>query len=144
MPRLAPARVRDGAWRLDLNALQSAIGPKTRALFLQNPTFPSGQLFDDEEWATIARLCRDNDLWLIYWSIFEGVVYDGRQVVHPASLPGLRDRVVTIGSVSIEQRMIGWRLGWIVAPEAVLPDLSVVHIYNSIVPGASPRPPPGG
>ena len=135
VPRLAPARVRDGEWRLDLDALRSAVGPNTRALFLQNPTFPSGQLFDATEWNEIAALCRDNDLWLIYWSAFEGVVYDGAPVIHPASLPGLRDRLVTIGTVSMEQRMIGWRLGWIVGPAAVLPDLSVVHIYNSIVPG---------
>jgi aspartate/methionine/tyrosine aminotransferase len=135
VPRLVPARVHDGEWRLDLDTLRSSVGPRTRALFLQNPTFPSGQRFDDEEWAAIAQVCRDNDLWLIYWGAFEGIVYDGRPVVHPASLPGLRDRLVTIGTVSLEQRMIGWRLGWIVAPEAVLPDLSVVHIYNSIVPG---------
>jgi aspartate/methionine/tyrosine aminotransferase len=135
VPRLAPASVVDGEWRLDLDAFRSAVGPKTRALFLQNPTFPSGQLFDDREWSTIAQLCSEFDLWLIYWAIFEGVVYDGRPVVHPASLPGLRDRLVTIGTVSIEQRMIGWRLGWIVAPQAVLPDLAVVHIYNAVVPG---------
>jgi len=135
VPRLVPSVVRDGAWRLDLEALRAAVRPHTRALFVQNPTFPSGQLFDDEEWATIAQLCHQHDLWLIYWALFEGVVYDGAPIVHPASLPGLRDRLVTIGSVSIEQRMIGWRLGWIVAPHTVLPDLSVVHIYNSIVPG---------
>jgi len=135
VPRLVPSVVRDGAWRLDLEALRAAVRPHTRALFVQNPTFPSGQLFDDEEWATIAQLCHQHDLWLICWALFEGVVYDGAPIVHPASLPGLRDRLVTIGSVSIEQRMIGWRLGWIVAPHTVLPDSSVVHIYNSIVPG---------
>jgi len=135
VPRLVPARVQDSEWRLDLDALRSAVGPRTRALFLQNPTFPSGQLFDEAEWAVIATLCRDNDLWLIYWSMFEGVVYDGRPVVHPASQPGLRDRLVTIGAASVQQRMTGWRLGWIVAPKAVLPDVSLVHIYNSIAPG---------
>jgi aspartate/methionine/tyrosine aminotransferase len=136
VPRLVACHVRDGDWRLDLEALRASVRPNTRALFLQNPTFPSGLTFNDEEWTAIAQLCRAHDLWLIYWSLFEGVVYDGRPIVHPASLPGLRDRLVTIGSVSVEQRMIGWRLGWIVAPESVMPDLSVVHIYNSIVPGA--------
>jgi aspartate/methionine/tyrosine aminotransferase len=134
VPRLVSARVVDGEWRLDLDELRGVVGPHTRALFLQNPTFPTGQLFNDQEWAAVAELCRDNDLWLIYWSIFEGVVFDGRPIVHPASLPSMRDRVVTIGTVSIEQRMIGWRLGWVVAPRAVLPDIAVVHIYNGIAP----------
>jgi aspartate/methionine/tyrosine aminotransferase len=134
-PRLVPARVQDGQWRLDLDALHAAVGPGCRAMFLQNPTFPTGEVFDAEEWDAIATLCRDRDLWLIYWAAFEGIVYDGQPVVHPASLRGLRDRLVTIGTVSLEQRMIGWRLGWIVAPEAVTPDLAVVHIYNSVTPG---------
>jgi aspartate/methionine/tyrosine aminotransferase len=134
-PRLVPARVQDGQWRLDLDALHTAVGPGCRAMFLKNPTFPTGEVFDAEEWDAIATLCRDRDLWLIYWAAFEGIVYDSRPVVHPASLPGLRDRLVTIGTVSLEQRMIGWRLGWIVAPEAVTPDLAVVHIYNSVTPG---------
>jgi aspartate/methionine/tyrosine aminotransferase len=135
VPRLVPVRVENGEWRLDLDALRAVVGPKTRALFLQNPTFPSGQVFTDQEWQAIAAVCRDHDLWLIYWAIFEGVVFDGRPIVHPASMPGLRDRLITVGSVSIEQRMIGWRLGWIVAPRTVLPDLSLVHIYNAVVPG---------
>jgi aspartate/methionine/tyrosine aminotransferase len=135
VPRLASARVIDGEWRLDIDELRSVVGPRTRALFVQNPTFPSGQLFDDREWAAIAEVCRDNDLWLIYWSIFEGVVFDNRTIVHPASLPGLRDRLVTVGTVSIEQRMIGWRLGWVIAPRPVLPDIALVHIYNAVAPG---------
>lgn len=135
VPRLVPAHVHAGQWRLDVDYLHAAVGRGCKALFLQNPTFPSGQVFDEAEWDAIATLCREHDLWLIYWALFEGVVYDGRPVIHPASLPGLRDRLVTIGTVSMEQRMIGWRLGWIVAPEAVTPDLAVVHIYNSIVPG---------
>jgi aspartate/methionine/tyrosine aminotransferase len=135
VPRLVPADVRAGRWRLDIDYLHAAVARGCRAMFLQNPTFPSGQVFDAAEWDAIATLCHDHDLWLIYWAMFEGIVFDGRPVIHPASLPGLRDRLVTIGTVSMEQRMIGWRLGWIVAPEAVTPDLAVVHIYNSIVPG---------
>ena len=47
----------------------------------------------------------------------------------------MRERTITVGSVSMEQRMIGWRIGWIVAPAEVMSDLSVVHIYNGIVAG---------
>jgi N-succinyldiaminopimelate aminotransferase len=134
-PTLVPMRTIDGSWRLDIDQLRSSITARTHAIFLQNPSFPSGYLLDDDEWSAIAELCVQHDLWLIYWSFMEGIVYDGRPILHPASYPGMRDRTVIVGSISMEQRMIGWRLGWVVAPEAVLPDLAVVHIYNAITPG---------
>ena len=135
VPRLVPLQVRDGWWRLDVAALRAAAGPRTRAVFLMNPSFPSGCVLEPEEWDAVAAVCRDHDLWLVYWSLMEGIVFDGRPVVHPASLAGMRDRTVTVGSVSMEQRMIGWRLGWIVAPAAVCEDLALVHVYNAITPG---------
>jgi aspartate/methionine/tyrosine aminotransferase len=134
-PRAVPMRAVDGAWRLDLERLASAVGPLTRAIMLQNPSFPSGHVLTDAEWQAICRLCVERDLWLIYWTLMEGIVFDGGPVIHPASYPGMRERTIIVGTVSIEQRMIGWRIGWIVAPAAVMSDLSVVHIYNGIVAG---------
>jgi aspartate/methionine/tyrosine aminotransferase len=90
---------------------------------------------NDAEWRAIADLCVERDLWLLYWSLFEGVVFDGAPVTHPASLPGMVERTVTIGAVSIEWRMIGWRVGWLVGPEQIAPDLAMVHIYNGLTPG---------
>jgi len=135
VPRLVPLEVRDGWWRLDLDALRNAASARTRILFLMNPSFPSGCVLEPEEWEAVAEVVREHDLLLVYWSLMEGIVFDGRPVVHPASLPGLRERTVTVGSVSMEQRLIGWRLGWIVAPAELTRDLALVHIYNSIVPG---------
>ncbi|WP_461164560.1 pyridoxal phosphate-dependent aminotransferase [Arthrobacter sp. R4-81] len=135
VPRLVPMRVSGGAWRLDLEALEAAVSPGTRAVFLQNPSFPSGYRLNEDEWRAITRLCVDRDLWLIYWSFMEGVVYDGQPVLSPVTYPGMRERTIIIGAASIEQRMIGWRIGWIVAPAEVMSDLAVVHIYNGITPG---------
>ncbi|BCW34379.1 aminotransferase [Arthrobacter sp. StoSoilA2] len=135
VPRLVAMTAGDGTWRLDIDALEAAVTPGTRAVFLQNPSFPAGYRLNDEEWQAITRLCVEKDLWLIYWSFMEGVVYDGLPVVSPVSYPGMRDRTVIVGTPSIEQRMIGWRIGWIVAPAAVIPDLAMVHIYNGITPG---------
>ena len=80
-------------------------------------------------------LCVAQDLWLIYWSLMEGIVFDGQPILSPASYPGMRERTVIVGTASIEQRMIGWRIGWIVAPRAVMSDLAVVHMYNGVTPG---------
>lgn len=135
VPRLVPMTVSGGAWRMDLDALEAAITPRTRAIFLQNPSFPSGYRLNEEEWSAIASLCVAEDLWLIYWSLMEGIVFDGQPILSPASYPGMRGRTVTLGTPSLEQRMIGWRIGWILAPSEVMSDLAVVHIYNGITPG---------
>jgi aspartate/methionine/tyrosine aminotransferase len=135
VPRLVPLRVDGREWRLDLDALDAACGPGARVIFLPNPAMPTGAVLNREEWAAIARLCQDRDLWLVYVGWMETILFDGHPYVHPAALPGMRDRVVTIGTVSMEQRMIGWRIGWVVAPESLTPDIMRVHIYNGLVAG---------
>jgi N-succinyldiaminopimelate aminotransferase len=135
-PRLVPLRVVDGGWRLDLEALGLAVTDRTRVVFVNNASFPSGWVASTAEWEAIASLCRERDLSLLYWAGYEGVLFDGRAVQHPAALPGMRDRTVTIGAPTLEQRMIGWRIGWIVAPGELVNDVSRVHIYNGLVASA--------
>jgi aspartate/methionine/tyrosine aminotransferase len=134
VPRHVPFRVEDAHWRLDLEALRAAVTDKTRAMVIVNPDMPSGAVLDRAEWEEIAQLCRERELWLLYDAAFEGIVYDGRAVIHPASLPGMAERTVTIGSVSKELRMIGWRLGWIVGPQAVMDGAVWTNTYNVVTP----------
>jgi aspartate/methionine/tyrosine aminotransferase len=136
VPRLVPLRVVDGDWRLDLEALAGTVGDRTRVVFVNNASFPSGWAASAAEWDAIASICRERDLWLLYWAGYEGVLFDGRTVQHPAALPGMRDRTVTIGCPTLEQRMIAWRIGWIVAPGELANDVSRVHIYNGLVASA--------
>src|SRR5687768_17448727 len=101
VPRLVPLRARDGEWRLDLDVLGASATGRTRVVFLNNASFPTGWVASDEEWDAIATLCRERDLWLLYWAGFEGVLFDGRAVRHPAALPGMRDRTVTVGAPTL-------------------------------------------
>jgi aspartate/methionine/tyrosine aminotransferase len=121
------------AGMLNLDALRSSITERTRILFINNASFPTGWVANDEEWLAIATLAQEHDLWLLYWAGFEGVLYDGHAPVQPASLPGMRERTVTVGAPSFEQRMIAWRVGWIAAPESLSEKLSNLHIYNGLV-----------
>lgn len=130
----SPPRPAAGEWRLDVNALQGAVTERSRAVFINNASFPSGWVANDSELEAVASVSRERDLWLLYWGGFEGVLYDGRRVRHPASLSGMRDRTVTVGAPSFEQRMIAWRVGWVVAPGELVKDVSRVHIYNGLVP----------
>jgi aspartate/methionine/tyrosine aminotransferase len=133
VPRLARLVVVDGEWRLDLDALHASVTDATRVIFIHNASFPTGWVVSDEEWEAIASICRDHDLWLLYWGIYEGVLFDGRPIRLPSALAGMRDRTVTIGS-ALEKRMIGWRVGWVVAPGDLVNDVSRVEIYNDLVP----------
>lgn len=133
VPHLAPIHVVGGEWRLDLDALRAAVNERTRVVFLNNASFPSGWVASNEEWDAVATICRERDLWLLYWAGFEGVLFDGLQRLHPAALPGMRDRTVIVGAPSFEQRMIAWRVGWVIAPGELVNDVSRVQIYNGLV-----------
>jgi N-succinyldiaminopimelate aminotransferase len=80
----------------------------------------------------VARICRDRDLWLVYDAAMERLLFDGRAVLHPASLEGMAERTITVGAASKELRMIGWRVGWVVAPPSIVDDIGLVGISNVV------------
>jgi aspartate/methionine/tyrosine aminotransferase len=133
VPKLVPLRGDENGWRLDLDALQRSVSERTRVLYLMNPAIPSGWVANAEEWETITSICREREIVLLYVSMWEAVVFGGRPVVVPSGLEGMRDLTVTAGSVSLEQRMIGWRVGWMVSRAELAPSLAMVHIYNGVV-----------
>jgi aspartate/methionine/tyrosine aminotransferase len=132
VPRLVPLRGGSGGWRLDLDALDAAVSDRTRVLFLMNPAIPSGWVANDEEWTLVTGICRERGIMLLYHMLMEAIVFGGRPVVVPSGLEGMRDLTVTIGAVSFEQRMIGWRVGWMVGNAELAPALALVHIYNGV------------
>lgn len=133
-PRLVPFFVANRRWRLDLDRLSLAVSDKTRAIFIMNPSMPSGAVLNTEEWRAIAQLCTKHSLWLIYNAAMERILYDGVPYLHPGSLPHMAERVITIGSVSKEYRMIGWRIGWVVGPQSIMNDIAKVHMFNVVTP----------
>jgi aspartate/methionine/tyrosine aminotransferase len=135
IPRFARFAFAPGApWRLDRASLGAAVGPKTRAMLLMSPSMPSGGYLERADWELVARLCIEHDLTLILDAAMERLLFDRREVVHPAGLPGMAERTITVGSSAKELRMIGWRVGWIVAPESYMPDLVAVSLANVVVP----------
>jgi len=133
VPRFVPWIVDGGEWRLDLDALRAA-APTARAMLLMSPSMPSGGVLTEDDWAEVARLCNQHDLWLIDDAAMEGILFDGRRLIHPAALPGLQERTIIVGSAAKELRMIGWRVGWVVGPAATLADVARAHIYNVVTP----------
>jgi N-succinyldiaminopimelate aminotransferase len=132
VPRFAQLVPGLDGWRLDLESLASVISPRTRALLIMSPSMPTGFVASPAEWAAIARHCERVDAWLVYDAAMERILFDGRQVVHPVSLPGMRERTITVGSVSKEYRMIGWRVGWIVGPAQLMADVRLTSLSNVV------------
>jgi aspartate/methionine/tyrosine aminotransferase len=135
VPAFAPFRfAAGGRWTLDRDAMVRAVGEKTRAMLLMSPSMPSGACLDAEDWRVVADLCVVHDLLLIVDAAMERLVFDRREVLHPAALPGMAARTISVGSSAKELRMIGWRVGWIVGPEQFMPDIVAVSLANVVVP----------
>jgi aspartate/methionine/tyrosine aminotransferase len=123
---------KDG-WHLDLDHLEAA-AKGCKVFFFMSPSMPTGVVFTLEETKVIAELAEKNDAVIVFNASIDKVVFDGNKVTNPATLPGMRDRTVTIGSVSKNYNMMGWRVGWAAGPEDLVRPIENVHIFNGIMP----------
>jgi aspartate/methionine/tyrosine aminotransferase len=132
VPRLIPLIPGPEGWRLDLDALRSAVqSPRVRAILMMSPSMPTGAVLSQQEWNAVADACVSRNLLLIYDAAMERILFDGRSLIHPAGLAGMAERTVTVGSASKELRMIGWRVGWVVGPPDIVEDVGLVGISNT-------------
>jgi len=112
---------------LSEDALEAAVTSRTRAVVICTPGNPSGKMFSAAELAILARVARRRDLLVVTDEIYEYIRYDGRPHVSPASLPGLRDRTITIMGLSKTFSITGWRLGYTVAPQEMTAAITLVN-----------------
>ena len=132
IPRFVPLTPTAEGWQLDVDALKAINRDRIAAALLMSPSMPTGAVFSTSDWQALAQFCIDANCWLINDSAMERILFDNRSVIHPASLDGMRDRVITVGSASKEYRMIGWRVGWVVGPSAIVADVARVSITNVV------------
>ncbi|KQT46251.1 aspartate aminotransferase [Aureimonas sp. Leaf454] len=109
-------------FRPDADAIRAAVTDRTRAIVLATPNNPTGVVLTRDELLAIAKIAVERDLWVISDEVYAALTFD-RPHVSIASLPGMAERTVTIGSLSKSHAMTGWRVGWIAGP----PDL-VRHV----------------
>jgi N-succinyldiaminopimelate aminotransferase len=131
-PRFVPLIPSLQGWRLDADALATIDPSRVRAALLMSPSMPTGAVFNHHEWQELTNFCKRADCWLINDAAMERILFDGRTVIHPASFPDMRDKVITVGSASKEYRMIGWRVGWVVGPAEIVADVARVSITNVV------------
>jgi aminotransferase len=129
--------LREPDWSIDERELARAFNKRTAAIVINTPHNPTGKVFTREELGWIAKLCQHWGAKVFSDEIYEHILYDGAAHVSPASLPGLEDRTVTIGSASKTYGITGWRVGWAVADARITDGLRKVHDFMTVC-AASP------
>ena len=117
----------------DLDAIATAVTPRTRVLWINSPHNPTGVVFTAAEIVGIAELCQARDLWLLSDEVYEDLAF-ARPHVSPWSLPGMAERTVVVSSLSKSHAMPGFRFGWIIGPVTLsqhLFNLLLCMIYGS-------------
>ena len=114
--------------RLDAAALEAAVSPRTRLLVLNSPNNPAGRVFTREELGAIADVCVRHDLLVVTDEVYEHVVFDGAHVPI-ATLPGMRERTVTVSSAGKTFSLTGWKVGWSCAPPDLAAAVRAVHQF---------------
>lgn len=117
------------AWRLTEEALAAAITAKTRLVMINTPLNPIGRVFDRQEMAAIARALAKSNAIAICDEVYEHLTYDGRPHVPLATLAGMRERTVRVGSAGKIFSLTGWKVGWLTGPRALISVIAKAHQF---------------
>jgi len=133
-PRFVLLRPPD--WSFDPDELRTAFARHPRAIIVNTPNNPTGKVFSHDELSLIAGLCQEYDVLAITDEIYEHLVYEG-QHISLATLPGMRERTVTISGISKTFSVTGWRVGYVLAPAQLSDAIRKVHDFLTV---AAPSP----
>lgn len=119
-------------WHLDPREIRTA-ARGCKVIFYGSPSMPTGIIFNREETQAIAEAALENDALIVFNGAVDKLAYDGKAVINPATLAGIRDRTIQIGCVTKNYSMIGWRIGWAAGPRDLMKPVHDVHIFNGIM-----------
>ncbi|XP_044530077.1 kynurenine--oxoglutarate transaminase 3 isoform X2 [Gracilinanus agilis] len=125
------------SWTLDLDELDSKFSSKTKAIIINTPHNPIGKVYSREELQSIAELCIKHDAICISDEVYEWLVYTGKKHIKIATLPGMWERTITIGSAGKTFSVTGWKIGWSIGPETLIRHMQTVQ-QNTIYTCATP------
>jgi aminotransferase len=116
---------------LDLDRLAAAFSPRTRAIVVNTPNNPTGRVLSRAELEAIAALCQRHGAYAVTDEIYEHILYDGAHLPL-ATLPGMRERTITVSGYSKTFAITGWRIGTIVAPAPLTAAIRKVHDFLTV------------
>ena len=120
-------RLPEPDWKIDFDALEKSITPKTKAIILNTPTNPSGKIFSREEILAIGRIAKKHKIFIITDEIYEYFLYDGAEHISPGSIDEIKDNVITISGYSKTYSITGWRIGYISCNKNISQVIGYVH-----------------
>ena len=123
------------ALRPDIEALRAAMTPRTKVLLLNSPHNPTGIVFTVDELRSIAQVAIEHDLIVISDEAYEHLWFAGHQHTPIATLPGMFDRTITVGSGGKSFSFTGWKVGWASGPADLIGAVRVVRQHLSFVSG---------
>ena len=122
-------------WHFDPAQLEAAVTARTRLLILNSPHNPTGKVFTPPELETIARVCVEHDLIAVTDEVYEHLIFDGHHVPL-CSLPGMRERTITVSSAGKTFSFTGWKVGWATAPAPLIAAIRTAKQFLTYVNGA--------
>jgi N-succinyldiaminopimelate aminotransferase len=132
--------LRPPGYALDPDRLAAAFTDRTRLILLNSPHNPTGKVFDRADLEHVARLCTERDVLAVTDEVYEHLVFDGRDHVPLATLPGMRDRTVTISSAGKTFSFTGWKIGWATGPRELVAAVQTAKQFLTFVSGAPFQP----
>jgi aminotransferase len=129
VPVLVPTRFEDD-FELDPGAVEAAVTPRTKLIFMGYPCNPTGAVLDEAKLRAVAAIAARHDLAVLTDEIYDRLVYGDHRHVAFASLPGMRERSVLVGGFSKAYAMTGWRIGYLCAPRELVDGIVKVHQYE--------------
>jgi len=126
-----PLRLREAGWTLDLDELLDALTPGTRAVYVNSPNNPTGWTMPREDQKVLLGHCRRHGIWIVSDDAYERLYYEGDVAPSFLDLMDENDRIIGANTFSKSWLMTGWRLGWLVVPPALAPDLAKLIEYNT-------------
>jgi N-succinyldiaminopimelate aminotransferase len=127
-------------YAVDEESLRAAFSDRTRVVLLNTPHNPTGRVFTREELEVVAELARRHDAWVVTDEVYEHLVFDGARHVPMATLPGMRERTLTISSAGKTFSTTGWKVGWVTGPAEAVAAVRAVKQFLTYV-GSGPFQP---
>lgn len=135
VPRFYQLRPPD--WALERERLEALFTPRTKLLLLNTPHNPTGKVFTRAELQLVADLCTQYDVLVMVDEVYEHLVYDDAQHLPLASLPGMRDRTITLSSLGKTFSATGWKVGWATGSAELIQALVRIRQFTTFS-GAAP------
>ena len=129
---LLPPATNHPQWHFDRDELAAAFNDRTKAIIVNTPNNPTGKVFTRDELVFIGSLCQKWDALAVTDEIYEHILYDGTAHTSMATLPGMRERTITINAISKTYAATGWRVGWVIAPAAITSSVRKVHDFLTV------------